>query len=452
MEPTKNLETHMEKVKSIAASVKEFVTNAKPGEHFSLKKTSISHMAPQPENPRYADKKIDVKALTDIISVDPDSKTCIAESGVTFVRLVDTTLQYGLVPMCVSELKGITIGGAVAGCSVESMSFKFGGFYDSCIELEVITGMGEIVTCSKDENRDIFEGIHGSFGTLGILTLLTFKLVPARPFVKIDYIKYPSFDALLASIRGHYEKHDIEMMDALVHALNNCILCIGTFVDFAPKTSKYFLEPYYKSTLKKDHDFMCTSDYFFRYDADCHWSIRNYPGLENKLVRQLLGTFLLGSSNILHFSEKLPFLVKKGGKPDVIVDVFIPFKHAKNFFDWCKEVFNYYPLWIVPYKMEPFYPWLNPSMLDGISDPLFIDIAIYGFPQKGNQNYYKLLEDKVLELQGMKTLITHNYYDETSFWKSFNKPFYDAVKQHTDPRNLFRDLYAKTNYKKSQGT
>ena len=445
-----NREAHVQKVEAIAASVKEFATNAKPGEYFSFKKASVSHMAPQPENPRYADKKVDIKALTDIISIVPDNKICIAESGVTFAKLVDTTLKYGLVPQCVSELKEITIGGAVAGCSVESMSFKYGGFYDSCTEFEVITGTGEIVMCSKDENREIFEGIHGSFGTLGILTLLTFILVPARPFVKVDYIKYRSFDAMLDAIRSHYEKGDIEMMDALVHAPDNCILCIGSFVDFSPKTSEYFSEPYYKSTLKKDHDFMLTPDYFFRYDADCHWSIRNYPGLENKLIRQLFGNFLLGSSNILHLSEKLPFLVKKGGKPDVIVDVFIPFKHAKIFLDWCKDVFDYYPLWIVPYKMEPFYPWLNPEMLEGITDPLFIDVAIYGFSQRGNQNYYKLIEDKVLGLQGMKTLITYNYYDEESFWMSFNKPFYDAVKQRTDPNNLFRELYAKTNYKKPQ--
>ncbi len=447
MDTNEKLAAHDAKVKIIAEMVRQFAADAVPGEFFSLKKAAVSHMAPQPDNPRYSDKKIDVKALTEILEINVEKQICTAESGVTFTRLVDATLAHGLVPLCVSELKEITIGGAVAGCSVESMSFKYGGFYDSCIELEVISGTGDVIKCSRDVNRDVFEGIHGSFGTLGILTRLTFKLAPARPFVRVDYVRYASLSALLAAIRDHYEKQDVEMMDALVHAPDKCMLCIGAFVDFAPWKSKYFSEPYYKSTLVKDHDYMTTADYFFRYDADCHWSIRDYPGLENKIVRQLFGKFLLGSSNILKLSEKLPFLVKKGGKPDVIVDVFIPYVHALKFLEWCEQVFNYYPLWIVPYKMQPFYPWLNPTMLEGITDPLFIDIAIYGFQQRGDKNYYKLLEEKVRELQGMKTLITHNYYDEESFWKSFNKEFYDRVKQRADPNNLFRDLYAKTNYK-----
>ena len=142
------------------------------GEFFSLKKASVSHMAPQPDNPRYKDRKIDVKSLTDILEINISENLCVAESGVTFVKLVNETLKHGLVPMCVSELKEITIGGAVAGCSVESMSFIHGGFHDSCIEYEVVTGEGEILVCSKERNPEIFEMVHGSFGTLAIITRL----------------------------------------------------------------------------------------------------------------------------------------------------------------------------------------------------------------------------------------------------------------------------------------
>lgn len=44
----------------------------------------------------------------------------------------------------------------------------------------------------------------------------------------------------------------------------------------------------------------------------------------------------------------------------------------------------------------------------------------------------------------MKTLISHNYYSRDEFWSIWNKGNYDRVKQQTDPRNLFRDLYSKT--------
>jgi hypothetical protein len=44
----------------------------------------------------------------------------------------------------------------------------------------------------------------------------------------------------------------------------------------------------------------------------------------------------------------------------------------------------------------------------------------------------------------VKTLISYNYYEEDVFWSIWNKPNHLAVKAITDPRNIFRDLYAKT--------
>ena len=56
-------------------------------------------------------------------------------------------------PIVVPELKTITIGGAVAGCSIESMSFVHGGFHDTCLEYEVITATGEVLTCTPDNEH-----------------------------------------------------------------------------------------------------------------------------------------------------------------------------------------------------------------------------------------------------------------------------------------------------------
>ncbi len=454
------LAIHERKVQAISEMVRNAFDNAKPGEFFSLKKANVSHMAPQAENPKYGDKPIDVKSLTEIIEINAETRACIAEAGVTFERLARETLKHGLVPQCVSELKGITIGGAVAGCSVESMSFKYGGFFDSCEEIEIVTGTGDVMSCTKSDNHEIFEMLHGSFGTIAIITLLKFRLVPAKQCVRIDYIRYDTFSGYLEAIKQHYEKQDIEMMDGLIFSENTNMLCVASFVDEkeAPYKSQYFYDIYYKSAMTRKQDFLFTMDYFFRYDADCHWSIRNVAGgiFENKVVRWLTGPFILGSTNILNISERLPFLTKKGGEPDVIVDVFIPIAHAEEFFKWYLEVFNYFPVWIVPYRMQKnkldghkFYPWLNQDMIAPIEDELFIDFAIYGFEQKKKGfNFYKALEEKVYELRGMKTLITHNFYEEDLFWKVYNKKIYDEVKQRTDPKNLFRNLYEKTNYKK----
>jgi len=97
----------------------------------------------------------------------------------------------------------------------------------------------------------------------------------------------------------------------------------------------------------------------------------------------------------------------------------------------------------VPYKRVHDYEWIDDKFLEKIKDELFIDIALYGM-KKWDKNYYKLIEDKLIQIGGLKTLITENHYSKEDFWKVWNKKNYDKVKKITDPDNVFRDLYTKT--------
>ena len=73
-----------------------------------------------------------------------------------------------------------------------------------------------------------------------------------------------------------------------------------------------------------------------------------------------------------------------------------------------------------------------------------VDIAVYGMKQRGDTNYYRLMEEKLRDLGGIKTLISYNYYQEDEFWQIFNRENFEAVKAITDPDNIFRNLYEKT--------
>jgi hypothetical protein len=91
------------------------------------------------------------------------------------------------------------------------------------------------------------------------------------------------------------------------------------------------------------------------------------------------------------------------------------------------------------------YEWVAPEVWAKMGDDdMFIDLAIYGMRQRPGRNDMRLIEEKLAELGGVKTLIAHNYYSEDEFWRLWNKPNYDAVKAITDPNHVFRDLYTKT--------
>ena len=74
----------------------------------------------------------------------------------TYEDLVAATLPYGLAPLVVPQLKTITLGGAVTGLGIESSSFRNGLPHESVLEMDILTGAGEMVTASPTQHADLF--------------------------------------------------------------------------------------------------------------------------------------------------------------------------------------------------------------------------------------------------------------------------------------------------------
>ena len=80
------------------------------------------------------------------------------------------------------QLKTITLGGAVTGLGIESTSFRSGLPHESVLEMDILTGAGEIVTARPEgEHADLFHGFPNSYGTLGYATRLRIELEPVEP-------------------------------------------------------------------------------------------------------------------------------------------------------------------------------------------------------------------------------------------------------------------------------
>jgi hypothetical protein len=54
-----------------------------------------------------------------------------------------------------------------------------------------------------------------------------------------------------------------------------------------------------------------------------------------------------------------------------------------------------------------------------------------------------LIEQRVSELGGLKSLYSDSYYTEDEFWTVFDHSAYVALKTRYDPNSALPDLYAK---------
>ena len=136
---------------------------------------------------------LDVRAFNHVLAIDASDGWIDAEGMATYERVVAHTLEHGVMPAVVPELKTITLGGAAAGVGIEASSFKYGLVHETLSELEVLTGDGRILLCRPDnEHSDLFHGFPNSYGTLGYALRLRAAAVPVQPFVELTHPAFPA--------------------------------------------------------------------------------------------------------------------------------------------------------------------------------------------------------------------------------------------------------------------
>ncbi len=91
---------------------------------------------------------LDVSGLDGVITLDEVAGTADVQGMCTYEELVAVTLAKGFMPQVVPQLRTITLGGAVTGLGIESTSFRNGLPHESVLELDVLTGAGDVVTAT----------------------------------------------------------------------------------------------------------------------------------------------------------------------------------------------------------------------------------------------------------------------------------------------------------------
>ena len=177
-------------------------------------------------------KGLDVSGLTGVISVDPEARTADVAGMCTYEDLVAATLPYGLSPLVVPQLKTITLGGAVTGLGIESASFRNGLPHESVLEMDILTGAGEVVTTSRDLHPDLFHAFPNSYGTLGYSVRLKIELEPVKPFVALTHVRFHSVAELVDAMdqiveTQRYDGAPVDYLDGVVFSADESYLCIG---------------------------------------------------------------------------------------------------------------------------------------------------------------------------------------------------------------------------------
>jgi FAD/FMN-containing dehydrogenase len=403
--------------------------------------------------------RLDVSAFDGVLEVDVANLTADVLGMTTYEDLVEATLPHGLMPLVVPQLKTITLGGAVTGLGIESTSFRNGTPHESVLDMDVLTGDGSVVTCSRTLEPELFTGFANSYGTLGYALRLRIELEPVQPFVHLRHVRVAGSAAAaelasrVCAAREH-EGEPVDLVDGTWFSEEAVYLTLGAFVDDAPTLSDYTgMQVYYRSIPRKRQDWLTVRDYLWRWDTDWFWCSRAF-GVQNPAVRRWVPRRLMRSDTwwrLVAFERrhrwKERWDIARGGAPReyVIQDVEVPVDRLADFMRVFARELPIEPVWLCPLRQRQrdvvweLYP-LDPDVLY-VNVGFWSTVPLADGETDGTHN--RLVERLVDELGGRKSLYSTSFYEEEEFWHLYGGPAYDRLKKTYDPHGRLLDLYAK---------
>jgi FAD/FMN-containing dehydrogenase len=406
---------------------------------------------------------LDTSGLTGVLAVDPEARTADVAGMCTYENLVAATLPYGLAPLVVPQLKTITLGGAVTGLGIESTSFRNGLPHESVLEMDILTGAGDIITASPEQHPDLFRAFPNSYGTLGYSVRLRIELEQVKPFVALKHVRFRSLTDLVTAMdriieTGGYDGARVDYLDGVVFSADESYLILGIQTATAGPVSDYTgKDVYYQSirhTQGEKHDRLTIHDYLWRWDTDWFWCSRAF-GAQNPRIRRFWPRRYRRSSfywKLIGYDQRFDIAdriekrsVRLDGRPlreRVVQDIEVPIERTAEFLEWFLAEVPIEPIWLCPLRLRGTATWpLYPIR----SNHTYVNVGFWSSvpagPEEGHTN--KLIERKVSDLDGHKSLYSDAYYSEDEFDDLYGGEAYKTVKKTYDPDSRLLDLYAK---------
>ncbi|PQE10037.1 FAD binding domain-containing protein [Rutstroemia sp. NJR-2017a BVV2] len=444
------MDRHTQAVHEIAASVRRF--------HDSKQPYRVFHGSSNSTRPRHGpgENTLNISQLTHI-TVDAPHQRALVEPNVPMDRLIEATLAHNLIPLVVMEFPGITAGGGFSGTSGESSSFRHGFFNDTVNWIELILGNGDIVRASRHERADLFHGAAGAAGTLGIVTLMELRLVPARKWVKTTYHRVPSTAHAVSEIQAQTANPENDYVDGIIYSPTHSVIITGQLTDTKPaaspaRTFSHAADPWFylhvqtsTSSLRTHStvtEYIPLPEYLFRYDRAGFWVGRQgytYFGIIpfTRFFRWLLDDY--SHTRTLYHALHASGIAARF----VVQDLAVPYAGAEEFVGWVERELGVWPLWLCPLRgsrLPSFHPVTlgaedenEKEASTGMSQPM-LNIGVWGWGPRSHEEFVaknRALEAHLAELGGRKWLYARTYYSSEEFWREYarERPWYEGLRE-----------------------
>ncbi len=152
---------------------------------------------------------IDIQRLNRVLDWNPDTGLITVEPGVTIQQLWQYILADGWWPPVVPGTMFPTLGGCLGANIHGKNNWKAGTIGEHVRSFTALLPTGEHITCTPEENRDLFYAMIGGVGMLGMFTSITMQMKRIYSgLLRVEAWAEPDISRCLASLDERKEQND----------------------------------------------------------------------------------------------------------------------------------------------------------------------------------------------------------------------------------------------------
>lgn len=156
--------------------------------------------------------------------IDREVCTATVRAGTKLKALGELLFSHGLAQENLGDINEQSVAGAIS-TGTHGTGTAFGNLSTQVIGLTLVSGKGEVVTCSETENPALFKAAQVSLGALGVIVSVSLRLIPAYT-LRIDIKKKSLTDCLdnldaYNSSNRHFEFHFLPYTDTVQAKFTN---------------------------------------------------------------------------------------------------------------------------------------------------------------------------------------------------------------------------------------
>jgi len=151
-----------------------------------------------------AEDLISLEHFDQVVAIDPERRTVTVGAGIRYGQMCQQLHHEGYALHNMASLPHISVAGACATATHGSGDSN-GNLATAVSALELVTANGEVVTLSREQHGEQFQGAVVGLGGLGVVTKVTLDIVPTFDMRQVVYENLPlaqledDFDAIVSS-------------------------------------------------------------------------------------------------------------------------------------------------------------------------------------------------------------------------------------------------------------